>query len=121
MDKSGYYSGSISQGVVNPAYGTLHKRKLSLDKVSESSLFDVNMDDDDDFLWDKNQDSGLVSAVSLYHLRVLNACGQFSAIFYKGDNFCNFLFLPCTSSPLRKRSTLKEKNLLPLGYLNHVA
>ena len=28
MDKSGYYSGSISQGVVNPAYGTLHKLQI---------------------------------------------------------------------------------------------
>ena len=70
MDKSGYYSGSISQGVVNPAYGTLHKRKKqNLDEISDTSMFDENLDDDE-FLWDKNQDSGLVSAVSIcisYH------------------------------------------------------
>ena len=30
IDKSGYYSISISQGVVNPAYGTLHKLQLHL-------------------------------------------------------------------------------------------
>ena len=30
----------------------------------------------------------------------------------KGDNFCNFLLLSCI---YQSRSTLKEKNLLPVG------
>ena len=32
-------------------------------------------------------------------LRVLDTLGRFSAIFCKGDNFCDFLLTSCTSSP----------------------
>ena len=41
--------------------------------------------------------------------------GKFSAIFYKGDNFCYFLFVSCIPNPFCKRSTLKGKNLLQRG------
>ena len=80
LDKSLYYSGSITGGVVNPAYATAspykrftspYKRKQDPDKISDESMFDDDYNEDDEYyLWDRNQDSGLVSAVSL--IKVLN-------------------------------------------------
>ena len=38
-----------------------------------------------------------------------------SVMFYKGDNFCDFLFTFLHTNPFEKESTLKGKNLLPWG------
>ena len=76
IDKSLYYSGSITGGVVNPAYATggspykrftsPYKRKHDPDKISDESMFDEDYNEDDEYyLWDRNHDSGLVSAVSM--------------------------------------------------------
>ena len=48
-------------------------------------------------------------------LRCLETLGRFLTIFDKGDKFCNFLFTFLYYSSLLKGSTLKVKNLLPLG------
>ena len=58
------------------------------------------------------------SAPFLVSIRGLDSFGRFSLIFYKGENFCDFLFVFCSVSsqvPFLKGSTLKGKNLLPLG------
>ncbi|XP_052767673.1 usherin-like isoform X2 [Mya arenaria] len=62
-DKSGYYSGSITNGMTNPAYTHPHKHKgQGSFGHSSDSLFDDDIEeDDDDYIWDKNPDSGLVS------------------------------------------------------------
>ena len=44
-----------------------------------------------------------------------DSLGSLLAIVYKGANFMTSCFLSCTSNPFRKGSTLKGKNLLPLG------
>ena len=65
-DRSGFYSGSLANGVRNPAYVNAHRQKQlprSVEKISDS-LFDDDLEDDD-YIWDKNLDSGLVSNVSL--------------------------------------------------------
>ena len=42
--------------------------------------------------------------------------GRFTAILYKEDNFCDFLFAFLSTKPLLKKgSTLNGKNLLPVG------
>ena len=66
IDKSGYYTGSVTSGVVNPAFSnkSMYKKKQNLDNISDTSLFEEDDMDDEFYLWDKNQDSGLVSAVS---------------------------------------------------------
>jgi len=82
-DRSGYYSGSLSSGAVNPAYtSTLHRKPgYSPDKPGHSvdgnsdSLFDDDIEEDyDDYIWDKNLDSGHVSNVS-------SLCYCFSSLF----------------------------------------
>ena len=40
---------------------------------------------------------------------------RYSAIFYKGDNFCVFLYALLHPKPFWKGSTVKGKNLLPMG------
>lgn len=51
--------------MVNPAYVNTHRAKklTSIDKISDS-LFDDDLEEDEDYIWDKNLDSGLVSNVS---------------------------------------------------------
>lgn len=73
-DKSGYYSGSIANGVTNPAYIQTHRSKKqdSVDKNSDSFFDDEDIieENDEDFpFWDRNQDSGLVSSVSVKYLQ----------------------------------------------------
>ena len=42
--------------------------------------------------------------------------GRLSPILYKGDNFCDILFIFSDKQfPSEKGSTLKGKNLLPMG------
>ena len=46
-------------------------------------------------------------------LRQLDMCVDLTAIFHKGDNFCDFLFvLLQPNALLKKGSTLQGKNLL---------
>ena len=40
------------------------------------------------------------------HLKKLDTLGRFSAIFYKGDNFCDFLFASLHINPLLRRGLL---------------
>ena len=40
--------------------------------------------------------------------------GRFSALFYKGDNLCDFLFTILHTKPFLKRGLLKGNNVLPL-------
>ena len=40
---------------------------------------------------------------------------DFSAILYKGDNFCDLFCLPSHQTPSEKWSALKGKHLLPQG------
>ncbi|XP_053408878.1 usherin-like [Mercenaria mercenaria] len=64
-DKSGYYSGAVVNGVTNPSYvhGHGNKRQLSIDKGSDSMFGDdITEEDDEDYYWDRNPDSGLVSS-----------------------------------------------------------
>ena len=50
------------------------------------------------------------------YLRGLDILGRFSAILYKGDNFCDFLFtFPTYEAPSEKGSTVNGKSLLPGG------
>ena len=73
IDKSGYYTGSVTSGVVNPAFSnkSMYKKKQNLDNISDTSLFEEDNVDDEFYLWDKNQDSGLVSAVSKSDKRLI--------------------------------------------------
>lgn len=73
---------------MNPAYASVspYKKKQSLDKVLDEALFeeDDNMDDEY-YLWDRNHDSGLVSAVSVgLEFRVGPSCIKLSVIVYTG-------------------------------------
>ena len=45
----------------------------------------------------------------------MNTPDSFSAIFYKGDNFCDF-----SEAPSENGSTLKRKNLPPKGGKNNI-
>ena len=52
----------------------------------------------------------------LCSLRGLHTFGRFLAILYKAENFCDFFIaLQHARFPLKRGSTLKGKNLLPLG------
>ena len=58
-----------------------------------------------------------------YPLSGIGSPTSFSAMFSKGDNFCDTVGLPGGRSILKMRSTVKEKNLLlciinvcPRGY-----
>ena len=48
-------------------------------------------------------------------LKGLHICGEFSAIFCKGDNFCDFLLLPWTSSSFWKGVYYKRKEFAHKG------
>ena len=46
-------------------------------------------------------------------LRELGTLGTFSAILYKGDNFCEFLFVFMQTEPILKTGFSKRRNFLP--------
>ena len=50
-----------------------------------------------------------------FFLRGIDNLGELSTLLFKGYRFCDFLFAFLHIMPLLKRSTFKEKKLLPRG------
>ena len=61
-------------------------------------------------------EQSLIDMYHLFTLNRLNILGIFKTFVGKGDNFCDCLVASlATESFFEKKSTLKGKNLLPLG------
>ena len=60
----------------------------------------------------------LANSITLYFIAVYGgfvAHGSFSTIFYKGDNFCDFLYTFLHTKPLLKRGLLQKERICSQG------